>query len=59
MKAKIFSKKLVLNKKTVSNLNNVDMKVVKGGIDDPNTIGGRDTNPCHCPTYTCCIPNSC
>jgi hypothetical protein len=33
MKTKDFKKKLVLNKKTVANLENNDMGVVKGGCD--------------------------
>ncbi len=57
MKAKTLSKELVLNKKTISNLNNVDLEVVKGGILNPDTIGGRDTSPCFCATG--CNPNSC
>jgi hypothetical protein len=57
MKAKTLSKELVLNKKTISNLNNVDLEVVKGGIPNPDTIGGRDTSPCFCATG--CNPNSC
>lgn len=32
MKAKKFDKKLVLNKKTISDLNNLEMKSLKGGI---------------------------
>jgi bacteriocin-like protein len=31
MKAKTFSKKLVLNKKTIANLNNNEMKKINGG----------------------------
>ena len=53
MTAKTFSKKLGLNKKTISNLNNVDLQVIRGGVGDPNTMGGRETTPCFCPTFTC------
>jgi hypothetical protein len=35
MKAKKFDKKLVLNKKTISDLNNLEMVEVKGGMDRP------------------------
>lgn len=41
MKTKNFSKRLVLNKKTVANLNNHDMK---------NIYGGRETGATECVT---------
>ncbi|MCP5104684.1 MAG: hypothetical protein GY950_14970 [bacterium] len=34
MKQKMFDKKLSLNKKTIANLGNGEMKEVNGGIDD-------------------------
>jgi hypothetical protein len=37
MKAKKFDKKLVLNKKTISDLSNPEMVKVKGGIPRPSS----------------------
>jgi hypothetical protein len=39
MKAKKFDKKLVLNKKTISDLSNLEMVELKGGIDRPPSSG--------------------
>ena len=57
MKTKIFRKKMVLNKRTIANLNNHEMKDVYGGIDYTHR-----TN-CECNTLrscwtdaTCCGP---
>jgi hypothetical protein len=44
MKAKEFDKKLVLNKKTISDLSNLEMVKVKGGTPRP-------------PTYSNCFSN--
>jgi len=49
MKAKKFDKKLVLNKKTISDLSNLEMVKVKGGIHRPPTYSNCFTNcatPC-------------
>jgi len=56
MKTKKFSKKLTLNKKTIADLNNGEMKVVRGGINEPPR---RVTETCQTcdnsiPPGTCC-----
>jgi hypothetical protein len=48
MKKAKFSKKLVLNKETISNLNNASMNNVKGG----------DTLSCNSAVKTCCHPTA-
>jgi hypothetical protein len=59
MKPKAFSKKLVLNKKTIARLNNGDMKHAYGGTAAAFAIGDATectnctwTGDC-CQTYTC------
>ncbi len=49
MKSKSFRKKLNLNKKTVTNLDDRDIARLKGGITAPTrcTLGGRATCPCY------------
>ena len=47
MKTKNFDKKLTLNKKTIANLKDKDMKAVNGGATNPSN------NP-----YVCCIPQT-
>ena len=47
MKTKKFSKKLTLNKKTIANLKDKEMKEVNGGATNPSD------NP-----YVCCIPKT-
>ncbi len=56
MKPKRFNKKLFLNKKTISNLDNYQMDYVRGGLTGPNCTQGDLTCPCyetyaweHCP----------
>lgn len=52
MKTKHFSKKLVLNKKTVINLNNREMDDVNGGIGINSGITKCTVIiPCNIPTY--------
>jgi hypothetical protein len=56
MKTKKFRKKLLLNKKTIANMNNNEMLSVKGGL--PNT----DYTFCTCTWCTACgetVPYSC
>ena len=50
MKSKVFVKKLTLNKKTIANLKNGEMREVYGGIDMDLTDG--------CTLYSCvsCFP---
>ena len=48
MKSKTFSKKLILNKNTIADLNNKEMTSVIGGLSEP---------PLHCVTETC--PSDC
>ena len=69
MKTKKFGKRLGLNKKTIANLSDGQLGIVKGGMDEPNTYVTVCTciihTPCTCvtilPTYcktncTCPIP---
>lgn len=44
MKVKTFSKKLILNKKTIAHLDNGEMKGLRGGAN---------TRPTKCPFHTC------
>lgn len=54
MNVKAFSKKLVLNKKTIANLNHNEMRDSYGGKPDPSlfntcpTIGTSEINCCPC-----------
>jgi natural product precursor len=51
MKTRTFSKKLTLNKKTIADLNNGDMKSIHGGGDKPDISILFEI----CPTdVTCC-----
>ncbi|MCP4148387.1 MAG: hypothetical protein GY757_11610 [bacterium] len=58
MKAKKLNKKLILNKKTVSNLNNEAMSDVKGG-DFVHTILCPISRFCLPPTRICTIEDTC
>ena len=46
MKTKKLNKKLTLSKKTVTNLDNSELNVVKGG---------QPTGPANCPTFLICF----
>jgi hypothetical protein len=62
MKAKKSGKRLILNKKTVSNLDKVQMNDVYGGLKDlskdlcTTTMGGTETEQTQCDTL---CPTSC
>ena len=53
MKTKPFSHKLILNKKTVANLNQLEMKNVNGGLILPTRIGCEET------MYSTCVYSFC
>jgi hypothetical protein len=54
MKSKNFSKKLTLNKTTIADLKNDELKVVQGGVPLSTTAVSVATNCCHCHfTPTC------
>jgi hypothetical protein len=55
MKVKNFRKRLILNKKTIVNLNNNEMKSIKGGVTD--TFGECNTE--NCSEVESCGPASC
>jgi hypothetical protein len=56
VKAKKFIKKLVLNKKTISNLNKQEMGKVNGG-EPPSIVNGPFTCDSICPSVIyCCTP---
>ena len=63
MKTKKFSRKLMLNKKTVVNLNGNMMGRVRGGEGNSRYMGPTDcpncTQTCNCPTVTCDTCVSC
>jgi natural product precursor len=48
MKTKSFEKKLTLNKKTIADLSNGEMKDVYGGIPKPFTLTCSSCNPLLC-----------
>jgi len=48
MKTKSFSKKLMLNKKTIVNLENGEMNDVQGGVPESTTAVSIVTNCCFC-----------
>ena len=52
MKARKFSKKLVLNKKTIANLNNGEMRIAYGGA--PTQVPAYPKTQ---PTYKCTPPD--
>jgi natural product precursor len=57
MSPKQFSRKLILNKKTIANLNNGEMNNVKGGTVPTSGITKCTVYlPCNYPTY---YPDSC
>jgi hypothetical protein len=56
MKTKSFSKKLILNKETVSNLGNEKMSGVKGGETYPDCPTIYDLT---CPLHNTCRPFLC
>lgn len=45
MKTRTFSKKLELNKKTISHLETKEMRIVQGGV--------KTVRPTICPIYSC------
>jgi hypothetical protein len=53
MKEKSFAKKLVLNKKTVSNLDKLQMANLKGGVFTDSVLPGCNTNELYCTVATC------
>lgn len=59
MKPKKLNKKLSLSKKTIADLHLRDMENLLGGGDDPDTMFGKDTSPCMCPTITCYVGSLC
>jgi len=66
MKTKKFSKKLTLNKKTIADLNNGEMKNVHGGGDEQQPASyllsgcmGCPTYPTVCDTCICTAPRLC
>ena len=58
MKEKRFTKKLVLNKKTVSNLDKLEMANLKGGAFTDSILPGCVTNEMYC-TVASCDPYLC
>jgi hypothetical protein len=53
MKSKNFKKKLVLNKKTIADLNNAQLGLVKGGVIPPTLSECAEKCPTNLCTETC------
>ena len=58
MKSKNFKKKLTLNKKTIADLNILEMKDIYGGMDKPGISNILRDTGCGCPSFTC-VPSGC
>jgi hypothetical protein len=59
MKNKKFNKKLLLNKKTIANLKNGEMKKAQGGNTGPTCPACPFTDFCHTWIFTICSCSPC